>query len=475
MRDEPLLHAIETAPRSAPSAASALSQWWARAGDASACYGEDVGSTDAEAGADAHVGGKAGVLGTSANVVVQIMGLGITTLSFMLRQGGWACLALMVACALAANYTGKILIACCYDAHGARIRDTYGDIGEAAFGPTGRFLTRLFENVTFFGVCALFLILAGEFLSALPVGVDKRVWTLAAAALVAVPVLVLPDIAEMRWVSFVGVGAVIVVAIAVLGLAGFGDPGTPTPHTDAVLPFGFLTAFSSMTLAFGCHAGLPAVEKSMRAPPRFNAMFNIAFAAVLALYLPVAIVGYAKYGASVHSPILLSLPSGSWLQVLAKAMLCAHVMLAYPILMMLFVRGVENALHVAPSGADPLSPASAPGVPAPSSAPTRRGYIVKRTVIRAVAIALNVAVAIFAPYFSDMMGLIGALGSVMTTFVLPTVFYVVLRTTGPDGGHAKRVLPVAVGLIGAVGGFAGAVEACISLVRKISARGSPWS
>ena len=88
--------------------------------------------------------------------------------------------------------------------------------------------------------------------------------------------------------------------------------------------------------------------------------------------------------------------------------------------------------------------------PALRSASTQCRYFTKRTGLRAVAIVLNVAVAIFASYFSDMTGLIGALGSVMTTFVLPALFYVKLRTTGPAGGHAKWVLPIVVGVISLV-------------------------
>ena len=446
---------------------------YASASDATTPLGQTVKDEEA----------TAGIFGTSMNVVVQVMGIGITSLSFMLKQGGWSCLVLMIGCAVAANYSGKLLIACCYDEGGVRVNESYGDIGFAAFGKCGRFTTRLFENITFFGISALFLILAGDFLSELPVEMNPRIWTLASAAIVCVPVLLFPNIAELRFVSVIGVAAVIVVAFAVLFLAGLannnddsggGHAGNTTTFansggmmtssrwshsTDVIIPLGFLSSFSSMTLAFGCHAGLPAVEQSMKNPKRFGTMFNIAFAIVLSLYIPVAIVGYAKYGDEVQSPILLSLPSGSWVQVLAKGMLCTHVLLAYPILMMFFVREIEHWLNVNRAA---------------SSSVTR--YVLKRTGIRVISIVLNVTVAILAPYFSDMMGLIGALGSVMTTFVLPCLFFLKLKTM--SGSSSQKcgawILPLCVGVVGTIGGAVGALEATISLVQKIAARGNPW-
>merc|ERR1712241_1009969 len=99
-----------------------------------------------------------------------------------------------------------------------------------------------------------------------------------------------------------------------------------------------------MALAFGCHAGLPAVENSMRESTKFPASFNLAYLVVLLMYIPVAAIGYAIYGDQVYSPILCSLPHDNAVQVIAKALMTAHVLLAYPVLIMLFIEKVEVAI-----------------------------------------------------------------------------------------------------------------------------------
>merc|ERR1712217_330522 len=119
------------------------------------------------------------------NIAVQIMGLGVLQLAYMLRQGGWSCLVLMIGCASAANFTGKLLVQCCYNQDQLRVYQSYSEIGEAAFGKLGRMLTNLFENATLFGVSALFLILAGKFLEELLEGsFDTRTWIVISGATV---------------------------------------------------------------------------------------------------------------------------------------------------------------------------------------------------------------------------------------------------------------------------------------------------
>merc|ERR1719271_472257 len=107
-------------------------------------------------------------------------GLGILQLAFMLKQGGWVCLALIIVCSLMSNYTGKLLIQCCYEGD-VRVRASYTAIGEAAFGAAGKVCVRFFENLTLFGVSTLFLILAtmnlGEIWSGL---LAARVWVVVA-------------------------------------------------------------------------------------------------------------------------------------------------------------------------------------------------------------------------------------------------------------------------------------------------------
>jgi len=240
-----------------------------------------------------------------------------------------------------------------------------------------------------------------------------------------------------------GVLAVIVEATG----AGF-DKSHKQAATVFFIPEGFFSAFSAMALAFGCHAGLPHVESTMSETSKFPLSFNLAFSVVLAMYIPVAAIGYAIYGDQVYSPILCSLPRGNAVQVVAKILMTAHVLLAFPILIMLFLAKVESAVGLAS---------------------TVKHHICKRTLLRASVLVVNVCVAVFVPYFDDMMSLIGAVCVVMTTFVLPALFFIKLRAKS----KIHMIVPFFVALIGSIGGSVGAVQAAVALFHKVTSGADP--
>eukprot|EP00927_Polykrikos_kofoidii_P068314 TRINITY_DN63682_c0_g1_i1.p1 TRINITY_DN63682_c0_g1~~TRINITY_DN63682_c0_g1_i1.p1 ORF type:complete len:415 (+),score=54.93 TRINITY_DN63682_c0_g1_i1:75-1319(+) len=396
--------------------------------------------------------GTVGLVSSSFAIVCQMAGMGILQLAFMLRQGGWICLALIVVCALSTNYTGKLLIRCCYDEEGNRVNQNYADIGFAAFGQIGKTGAQVFENATLFGVSTLFLILGGKFLEeVLPaLGMSTRVWIAVGAWLVSIPVLIFRTVGEMKFVSLLGVAAVgsVVLAVVVEALMAAFDTKHETPHTDLFLPQGFIPAFSAMTLAFAAHAGLPSVEASMRETKMFPASFNLAYGLVMLLYLPVAIIGYAVYGDHVYSPILCSLPRENWVQIVAKVLITAHVLLTYPVLMSLLIQEVERVV----------------GLDASVSA-----YLPKRSALRLGLVLMTVLVAEFVPYFDTMMSLVGAVCVVMTTFIMPAAFFLKLQART----KVEYVLPVLVVTMGVVGGGVGAVQATIELIDKVSSGADP--
>jgi len=347
------------------------------------------------------------------------------------------------------NYTGKLLIRCCYDG-GVRVYTSYSAIGEAAFGAAGKSCVRVFENATLFGVSTLFLILGGQFLGKIWVGVlTTRMWVVVAGVFVAMPVLVFRTIGELKIVSFVGVAAVgaVVAAVVVQALSAGFDGSHTHSHTDVFVPEGLLPAFSAMALAFAAHAGLPTIEASMREPKKFAKSFNLAYLMVMILYLPVAVVGYAIFGDSVVSPILDSLPN-NWVQLASKVAITVHVLLTYPVLMTLLLTELEGSIGLRPKVF---------------------AYLPKRTGFRAILVSMTVLVAAFVPYFDTMMSLIGAVCVIMTVFIMPAAFYLKLRARTVR----ERIIPVLVALIGLTGACAGAVQATMDLAHKLAGESSP--
>lgn len=387
-------------------------------------------------------------------VVCQMAGMGILQLPYTLRQSGWFCLALVVLCALATNFTGKILITCCYDETGARSRQSYAEIGFAAFGSFGRSVARLFESATLFGVSALFLILSGNFLFELIGQFNNRQYSLLTAVVVLIPILFLRTMKETKAVALVGVLATLMVIVAVLFVAVRADvDGVPADHTGPTNMFvlsGIAPAFSGMSLAFTAHAGLPTIEAGMRDPTKFGRSLDVGYTLVLAMYLPVAVAGYAVWGDKVSSPVLDSLPATSIVPKLAKGLVTCHVILTYPVLMMLLFTELERVLQIQPGS---------------------NLYIFKRSTLRVAAVAATACLAVGVPYFDTMITFVSALCVVMTAFIMPAAFFLKLKAKT----WQESVIPVLVAIMGTLGGGFGLVQAGIELVHKIATHADPNS
>ena len=169
-------------------------------------------------------------------------------------------------CATASNYTLKLLVRCCYDGEGKRVHSCYADIAEAAFGRRGRLVTQLFETASLFGVSTLFLILAGKFLEEIFEGVEyldlsTRNWIVVCSAVLALPLILLSTVREMRLVAIMGVVVVVVVVVTTISVSlstnGNGSSSNNDDRGDhaLVLAQGLPQAFAAMTLAFSAHAG----------------------------------------------------------------------------------------------------------------------------------------------------------------------------------------------------------------------------
>jgi len=463
-------------------------------------------------------------------------GTGILQLPFTLNQGGWAAVGIIVLSALGTWYTGIILIDSLHRIKQTQLKTlmddgasqhsiqamqkskknvSYPDIGEAAFGRAGRYFVHVFHKATLLGVSTLFLILAAKFLlegiggggseGIFPtqIGSNKivwtRNWTLIAGAIVAVPVVGLRSFKELPMLTALGVCATVVCVVSVVVCAVLAYPaGTDSP-LPLDLPDGFNatrvshkaidwnlmpSAFSAIALSFGGHANFPSIESHMHSPEQFPLVLTLAFAALLALYLLTAIVGYWAFGNITASPILCNFPlSGpvGGLGIGAKLLIAFHVLTAYPILMHTFLGEVEEALGIDGDGSDGAKGAhvqcrdeEATGAlltqvqrEKERSWWMRYRNAVLRTWLRCGCVLATTAVATFLPYFAPFMTLIGAVCIGMIVWLLPVVFY--WRICGGEISCARKALGVIIVVVGLVGGSIGAVQAVNDIVQDFRA------
>ena len=175
-------------------------------------------------------------------------------------------------------------------------------------------------------------------------------------------------------------------------------------------------------------------------------MLNWGFLVLMALYIPISVVGYYLYGNQTDSPILNDLPDSSAMPLIVKGVIVLHILAAYPILLNVVVREIEMRSDVE----ERLS---------------TLWYWVSRTGIRLGLVVTTAAIASTVPFFPDFMTLIGAMCATALVFVLPCVLSFRLRGhVMPRWEWAAAIVTI---LLGLVGGSIGTYQACASIAKKL--------
>ena len=305
-------------------------------------------------------------------------GTGILQLPFTINQGGWLSLVLVIVVGIMANWTGKLLIQSLYlDPRSHRRIEGFPEIGEKACGRAGYWLVQFFHKATLFGVSTIFLVLTAKFLVEglggmgegllnTSVNFDDSInwttmWTLVAAVIVWVPVVIYRTLGENKILSLLGAGATVIAVIVVLIFSIYLNPLTEenanmdddsyifTPPTHKILDLKLLpSAFSAIVLSFGGAANFPTIEANMAKPAKFSKVLTKSFIILVLLYLVTAIAGYYTFGDITFSPILCNLPRGNNFKgrivQCTKLFVAFHVTTAYPILMNVLVTEVEGKI-----------------------------------------------------------------------------------------------------------------------------------
>ena len=261
------------------------------------------------------VGGTSSTLGAAFNILCTVVGTGLLNLPEGFAQSGWMGAPILVIMCMMAGYTAFILIKC-FDYIGnkapvagelqnvlmddvagtSRSAETYGDIGQAAFGSFGRWFVTVQMHLTLCMVATIYHLLAAINLIALIPQLSQLVAVLIVTAVVFGHVF-LKTLSEVAAVSYVNITINAVLTVVVI-TSTLTNPPAEAPSTkfaeSDILSLG--TAFASFGFAFGVHPVLPSVYWSMRYRQSYRWMIVGAFSAVMCFYLPMAIVGYATYG-----------------------------------------------------------------------------------------------------------------------------------------------------------------------------------
>ncbi|KAF9913872.1 hypothetical protein BX616_009403 [Lobosporangium transversale] len=408
--------------------------------------------------------GKATNFQAYVNVVSVLAGAGTLGLPAALRDAGWVGLVILVLACAMAIYANQKLIKCLYYDGRTRLRE-YPDIAHAAFGMTGRVVVAFFYNSIALGGPVLYLILTGtnihDLASSVGSSITLKQWIMIAAAIMVVPIIVTKTMREVAFLSiFVALSTAIVVFIVMIaaiidskdiGLMTKPDGSLAPIHHDIVIPRNLPLALATFAFSYGGNVIFPHVEESMKNKRAWNKIIFWGVLTVTLLYVLCSISGYAIYGDIVKSPIYQNLPGGAT-RTISTIIITLHVLLAIPLFLTTFNLQIENALKL-----------------------ESRGFSSKvewlyRAIIRTSSMVLVTVIALFFPYFGQMMSLLGAMSDGMLTFVFPILFY--LKLFGfKKTNKAELVVMILVVIIGTAGAVIGTIDAIKELARVFHGEG----
>jgi len=332
-------------------------------------------------------------------------------------------------------------------------------VAHAAFGLPGRIVVTFFYNSIALGGPVLYLILTGTNIRdlAYSVGCDITVkqWIMIAAAIMVVPIILTKTMREVAFLSIFGalstaIVVFIVMIAAIIDKGSFdtiqGPDGVVGPvHHDIAIPRNLPLALATFAFSYGGNVIFPHVEESMKTKRSWNKIILWGTLTVTVLYLLSSTSGYAVYGDGVQSPIYLNLPGGVT-RTISTIIITLHVLLAIPLFMTTFNLQIETALKLDQRG---------------FSSKTEFFY---RAILRTLSMVLVATIALFFPYFGQMMSLLGALSDGMLTFVFPVVFYLKLYGLKSVGKFELAIMGLII-IVGTAGSAIGTVDAVKELYK----------
>ncbi|KXN68807.1 hypothetical protein CONCODRAFT_79637 [Conidiobolus coronatus NRRL 28638] len=369
--------------------------------------------------------------GAYGNVICMMAGVGILSLPYTLSKGGWTSLIFIYISGAIAAYNGVLLIECLY-ANPQKKLKTFPEVGYAVFWEMG----------------TIFIMLIGINVAELTINtsaaLNLKLWTLIAGLIVATPLVTSRTVKEITFLGALGAISTILVIFVVLGL-GLGDlPNQQDIAHNDVVWRGLPVALATISFSFGGNNVYPHIESGMTHPKQWKWVMISAISTVCIAYTIICVAGYYVYGTKLHAHVLTNLPESGW-RIASYVFITLHILFTAPIVLCSACIEFEKIF-----------------LNQTVEMKSTWGMWTQRAVLRLVVLTAVTCMAIFVPDFGDFMSLIGAIGGLMVSFILPPLFHLKLF-----GWRNRSIftyiwifLIFAVGIFGAI---MGTIDAVISL------------
>ncbi|XP_013162370.1 PREDICTED: amino acid transporter ANTL3-like [Papilio xuthus] len=382
-------------------------------------------------------------------VAGEMAGSGVLALPRALVKTGWIGVPIIILMAAMAAFSGRRLGDCWSIIEGrdpemrSRKRNPYAIIADQALGKTWSAAVSLAIIVSLFGAAVVYLLLAAQIIEAVVLPLVPTVTFCLWYLIVAGAMTPLMLFATPKDFSFMGVIAFISTIVAcVLYFIQMMNDIKPFVFRWGIHGFqDFFLAFGTIMFAFGGASTFPTIQNDMVDKSKFGKSIHYSFLAILALYLPIAIGGYAVYGESVAPNISGSL-TATPLTLVGNIFMAVHLLAAFIIIINPVCQEMEELYNIP---RDSL------------------GY---RTLVRVSIMAAIMFIGESVPRFYTILALVGGTTVALLTFILPSYCYLNLTSQPPRQGEAASETPGWMKLIcweiivmGVVGGAAATFSA----------------
>ncbi|RAL39300.1 hypothetical protein DM860_002833 [Cuscuta australis] len=341
------------------------------------------------------------------NSINVLCGIGILATPYAVKEGGWLSLFLLLLYGIITCYTGILLKRCLESSPGL---ETYPDIGQAAFGTSGRVFVATILYLELYCSCIEFLIMMGDNLSALfpttqmafgGVRLGSYQTCVVISTLFILPTVMLRNLSLLSYISAGGVVAFVMIIFCLLWVGLLND--FEFHRSGSVLNFSKLPVTVGIySFCFGGHSVFPSIYSSMREPSKFPSLILLSFLVAFVSFAGVAILGFLMFGEATKSQFTLNLPEKHLASKLAKWIVFITPLTKYALTITPVAFSIEELL--------------------PSNQ-LRSSHGVS-ILIRTVLVASTLIVSLLIPYFGSVTALIGSALVMLVSLILPCACYI---------------------------------------------------
>ncbi|CAK4068038.1 unnamed protein product [Aphanomyces euteiches] len=364
-------------------------------------------------------------------VIANVVGIGVLGLAHAFAKLGWGWGVICLGGTLAGSlYSGLLMTRM-----KARVPNAvvFADLGSEAFGNLGYAFITLFANTYIAGVCFSFQLAATLFLQQLSNGLCFVYCAIIVSSIV-LPLAQYRNFTEMNAIAVVGAVSIIVPVMLILfDLAFQSKHQTDRAITSWESHVSFdaaVVACMDVIFAMAGHVFFVEIMSEMKEPHDFKKSLVAATSVYSIVYFVVAAAGYAIIGSSASNPITNNLSDGSLRRWCAAFILC-HLIVAYVMAVMVLSRAVDQLVFSRRLFPEKIKATASPG--------GRLAWLgLTSTIILTSFFVCNIV-----PFVNDLLGFVGAISGVTTTFVFPYLLAPVILSDELSLWHARALRGVA--------------------------------